>query len=200
MEHYSVKSLNVSIFKNYINHDSSKILMDRILNNIHIHPLTKKGEYYQKRSCTLYGDTKKIKTYTTNYYSKEYKDEINSWENIPELLIIKDSLENLTNQEYHMCSIHFYPNGNVGINPHKDKEIKPDKIIASISLGSTRIMTFNRLNENPVNFGLENGTLCLINPPTNYYWTHSISKNPYITNPRISIVFRNCEGLEGFSS
>jgi alkylated DNA repair dioxygenase AlkB len=66
-------------------------------------------------------------------------------------------------------------------------------IITSISLGTPRIMRFEK-DDKIIDLLLESGSLCLIMPPTNNYWLHSIPKDTSLT-PRISLIFRNCEGM-----
>ena len=64
--------------------------------------------------------------------------------------------------------------------------------IASISLGESRVMRFERSGFEPINIILEKGDLCVINYPTNNYWLHSIPTDD-TTQMRASLIYRNFE-------
>jgi alkylated DNA repair dioxygenase AlkB len=64
-----------------------------------------------------------------------------------------------------------------------------DDIIASVSLGTPRIMRFERKGWETQDILLDTGMLCLINPPTNDYWLHSIPADESVTS-RVTLVFR----------
>jgi alkylated DNA repair dioxygenase AlkB len=70
--------------------------------------------------------------------------------------------------------------------------MKPGTIIASVSLGTTRVMTFE--NKSGLHaIPLVSGSLCLIMPPTNDKWSHSIALDKRCQGGRISIIFRYYE-------
>jgi alkylated DNA repair dioxygenase AlkB len=151
---------------------------------------TKKGVLSKKRNKCTYGE---IKNYHITYRGQEIASTVYDWSEMPILKQIRDRIKELTGQQYHVCTIQYYNNGDVGIKPHRDKEMKPGTIIASISLGETRVMQFNR-NEKELQFPLEQGSLFLIKYPTNDFWLHSIP-NDNTKKPRISLIFRNCENM-----
>jgi len=82
---------------------------------------------------------------------------------------------------------------------HKDdeKELDPKSSIASLSLGASRDFVF-RHQENKrggkkhanVKIVLENGSLLLMNSPTNRFWYHSLPKRKTCKSVRINLTFR----------
>ena len=112
------------------------------------------------------------------------------WESFPELLILAKRIQETTSQSYNTCVIQIYNSGSVGIKPHRDKEMKYGTNIASISLGETRSMYFERRGYEQLDIPLVAGDLCIIKPPTNDYWLHSIPTDS-TKNTRISLIFRN---------
>lgn len=116
------------------------------------------------------------------------------WDELPALDAIKEMLYETTGATYNYCVIQRYPNGRVGINPHKDKEMIPGSLIAGISLGATRTLTlippkYNKVDQEPITIQLPPGSLYLLKDPTNRHWQHSIDKD-HTTTPRISLTFR----------
>jgi alkylated DNA repair dioxygenase AlkB len=164
---------------------------------------TKKGVLSKKRNKTTYGC---ISHYKAEFRGVQVWEKVHNWNNFPIIKNLATKLTSITNQTYHVCTIQLYNNGEVGINPHRDKEMKHGTIITSVSLGAERIMRFERAymnthsqnthsqNNKQIDVALKHGSLCLICPPTNDTWLHSIPKDNSKT-PRISLVFRNCENM-----
>ncbi len=182
--------MDIDIYDDYL----SKAECDELYNKIIANPIhfkhnnvTKKGEACKKRNKTIYGSLKK---YTIVYYGKTIETPVISWKEFPELEVLSRRIEAKTGQPYNTCVIQIYNSGVVGIKPHRDKEMKAGSIIASISLGETRNMRFERSSCESVYIPLKAGTLCLINPPTNDYWLHSIP-NDSTKGIRVSLIFRN---------
>lgn len=190
---YSSDKLNVVTQSEFLTPEERESLFAKIVSNpIHFHhaPLTKKGVPSKKRNKTIYGS---IPVYQYEYRGKLVKTPIHSWSKFKELEEIAKRIETKTGQSYNTCVIQIYNTGIVEIKPHRDKEMKPGSIIASVSLGATRIMRFDKCNKSSpsLDIPLESGMLCLINPPTNDYWLHSIPATPALKEMRISLVFRN---------
>jgi len=108
-----------------------------------------------------------------------------------ENLIYSVTYQGITKQSYTVCVIQRYPNGKIGINPHRDKEMVLGTRICGLSLGAKRIIQFTRLNNDPVSISLLAGSLYCMNPPTNQKWLHSIIKEPHIKEIRYSLTFRD---------
>lgn len=167
---------------NFIDERTTKTIWNKIMStgnfsDSHIH---------KKRIKAIYGD---IREYSFTMYGKPVKTRVQPWSELPCLYDISKTLERITGQVYNVCVIQYYKNGEVGIKPHRDKEMKSGTIIASVSLGETRTMRFEK-GRDVKDFELPDGTLFLIHPPTNDKWLHSIPTDK-TTRPRISLVFRN---------
>lgn len=184
--------INVQVFDDYLDNDFCETLLTNIIEDVNFpHPfLTKKGVLSKRRNKAIFGE---IEHYTALYAEDEIYTKVRSWNELPILKQIADNLEEYTGQKYHVCVIQVYNSGDVGIEYHRDREMAPGTIIASVSLGCTRVMSFKRFDK-IVDFQLKSGSLCLINPPTNDYWSHAIPKDD--TNDiRISLIFRNCQNM-----
>jgi alkylated DNA repair dioxygenase AlkB len=125
------------------------------------------------------------------------------WNKFPLLLVFKNLVSKITCQEYNFCVLQRYPNGGVGINPHRDNEMcfsmdkhksskEESKVetpknhtynhaysIAGLSFGCPRVLGMVP----PKNYKcgterilLKPGSLYVMNPPTNDVWQHSIEK------------------------
>ena len=149
------------------------------------------------RETLLVGDEGTI--YTVSYRPKEgttRNNPVQSWDSIPYLLDLKCIIEKVTEQKYTVCAIQRYPNGNIGIAPHRDKEMVTGTSIAGLSLGAVRTISFSKGYYNyqsldPINIPLYSGSLYVMNPPTNQKWVHSIIKDPNVNESRISLTFRD---------
>ena len=197
MQEYIDNNFKIRLFPNFLNHSDTQSLHEYIIANAKFHHshFTKKGVLSKRRNKVIYGS---IPHYLINYRGQEIRTEVYNWDEMPIIKNIANALKLATGQEYHVCVIQFYNNGEVGIGKHRDKEMKPGTIITSLSIGETRTMRFEEItNTNQpkiIDIPLTNGTLCLIDLPTNDFWLHSIPKDTTI-GPRISLIFRNCDGM-----
>lgn len=150
---------------------------------------TKSGALSKKRNKCIYGS---IDSYKATFRGKLITSKVHNWEQFPEIIELSQKLSTLTNDNYNTCVLQYYVNQNVGIEPHRDKEVVGKKVITSLSIGDTRIMRFER-NGIIHNIELPDGSLCIIYPPTNNKWLHSIVTEDTKKDERISLVFRNHE-------
>lgn len=124
-----------------------------------------------------------------------YDDNIKylEWTDIPGMQTLKESIEILTRQEYNVCAIQCYPSGRIGIGRHRDRELKAGSIICGLSLGQMRTIEFHSnsplVKQSTYYCNLSHGSVYMMLPYTNDYWTHSILKDD-TTYPRISCTFR----------
>lgn len=118
----------------------------------------------------------------------------------PTLSDLRKKVEAATGFKYNFVLVNRYRNGNDYIGEHRDdeKEIDKQTPIASLSLGASRFFRFrhadkkaNRRNVPVVKIRLENGTLLLMNHPTNVYWYHSLPKMASCGSVRINLTFRS---------
>ena len=155
--------------------------------------ISQKQDVYDDK--VILGDDSILNRYTFQYRGEIIRTKVWPWAKLSFLEKIRDLISILTSQTYHCCVIQLYNNGSVGIKPHRDKEMESGTIIASISLGATRTMRFERTGYDNCDISLENGSLLLINPPTNDYWLHSIPWESACKKPRMSLIFRNCNNM-----
>ena len=182
--------LDIVIHKKYVDdHGSDELLATILADPKHMkYPMiTKAGKPSKKRNGTIYGDTKE---YTITYRGQIIKKPVNPWK--PEFLELRNKITKTTEQNYNTCGLQIYNSGQVGIKPHRDKEMNAGSKIASISLGETRIMRFERSGFEPIDIALDKGDLCIINYPTNNYWLHSIPTDDS-SQVRASLIYRNFE-------
>ena len=193
LQQYTDTNLCVSVQQEYMSHDNAADLFNYLIKNAKFKHgyYTAKGTVSKKRNKVVYGS---IPAYKAIFRGVEISERVIHWNTQPRLRELAERLTAHTGQEYHVCVIQMYNTGEVGIKPHRDKEMKPGTIIASLSLGAERTMRFEHRSGKVVDIPLPHGSLCLIHPPTNDVWTHSIPTDA-TTTPRLSLIFRNCEGM-----
>ncbi len=185
----SHSKFDVDLVEKFLETDECRHLFQRIIadkSHFKHAALTVKGAPSKKRNKTIYGDGGH---YVYIYKGKSVTTPIRPWSRFPELCDLRDRIAEISGQTYKTCVIQIYNSGCVEIKPHRDKEMLSGKVIASVSLGVERVMRFERKGWETEDLLLEEGMLCLINPPTNDYWLHSIPPDNS-TGRRISLVFR----------
>ena len=185
--------LNIEFYENFLPSNQAFEIYDIIEKQFSCNSLL----YQKKRSKLVYGDLGLIYEVKFGGYGgrplKVAQYPTLSWSQLPLLTEIKNNISELTGENYNFCVIQRYPNGQVGINPHRDKEMVKGTQICGLSLGSARQLTMappRYIKENPIQLTLRSGSLYILKPPTNDYWTHCIEKDESVT-PRISLTFRN---------
>ncbi|XP_063310755.1 DNA oxidative demethylase ALKBH2 isoform X1 [Pelobates fuscus] len=127
---------------------------------------------------------------------------------IPLLNSIRDRVELATGHTFNFVLINRYKDGNDHIGEHRDdeKDLVPHSPIASVSFGACRDFIFRHRDtrcKNPTRqiesqkLELANGSLLMMNFPTNVYWYHSLPVRKKVLAPRVNLTFRkiipNCE-------
>ena len=110
-----------------------------------------------------------------------------------DLLHIKHKLESLAHSTFNSCLLNLYHDGDEGMGWHSDDEKELDSAapIASVSLGGTRKFAFkHKLDKTSVSLFLEDGSVLLMQPPTQEFWQHSLTKTKRAVAPRINLTFR----------
>jgi alkylated DNA repair dioxygenase AlkB len=147
-----------------------------------------------RRTNITYGNTGLVYKITFGGYGGRPKNEVHRkalpWDDNPIIKNLRDIVSNITGEDYNFCVLQYYPNGNIGINPHKDKEMVKGTTICGISFGETRRLIMSGYGENET-YSLTPGSMYVLNPPTNSYYTHCIQKEPNLKKARISLTFRN---------
>jgi len=188
-QYYNISyKIDIVIHKKYLEDTESDALLHIVLSDPkHIkHSLvTKAGQPSKKRNGAIYGD---LNEYVITYRGQIIKKPVYPWNS--EFKELRNKISETTEQKYNTCALQIYNSGQVGIKPHRDKEMNAGSKISSISLGETRIMRFERSGFEPIDIVLDKGDLCIINYPTNNYWLHSIPTDD-TTKSRASLIFRN---------
>ncbi|SDX67479.1 Alkylated DNA repair dioxygenase AlkB [Lutibacter oricola] len=111
----------------------------------------------------------------------------------PEILELKQLVQEKTGAKFNSCLINLYHNGNEGLGWHTDneKELGKNPIIASLSFGATRKFSLKHIaNKQKVDLLLETGNLLVMQGSTQENWIHSVPKSKKIIHPRINLTFR----------
>jgi alkylated DNA repair dioxygenase AlkB len=119
------------------------------------------------------------------------KKEPQAW--TPELFKIKNKLEEIAQWKFNSCLLNLYHDGSEGMGWHSDDE--PELVqaapIASLSLGAVRKFSFkHKTDKTNASLMLENGSVLLMQAPTQIFWNHSLSKTTRPIGPRMNLTFR----------
>jgi len=138
------------------------------------------------RKIAWYADAEMDYTYS------QIKKTATVW--LPELLELKNKVEELTGEKFNSCLLNLYHNGSEGLGYHSDSEgdITKNSAIASLSLGAARKFVFkHKTTKERLEFILENGSLLLMKGETQRHWLHSLPPSKKIHSPRINLTFRS---------
>ena len=117
----------------------------------------------------------------------------------PELLKLKQEIEEEANHKFTSVLLNLYRNGNDSNGWHADneKELGENPIIASLSLGETRVFHFKHrhLNEERHKIRLEHGSLLIMKKAMQHHWLHQIAKTKKVVGERINLTFRSIQSI-----
>ena len=140
----------------------------------------------QPRLTALYGNEGKPYSYS-NITMQPHP-----WNSL--LQKIKHYLEARTAFEFTTVLLNQYRDGKDSNGWHADneKELGPNPIIASLSLGAERVfqLKHNTITEAKKSITLEHGSLLLMKGTTQHFWKHQIPKTAKPTETRINLTFR----------
>lgn len=143
--------------------------------------------YLQPRLTALYGNNGN--SYSYSGITMEPKPFI------PELGSLKAMVEQSSGAVFTTCLLNLYRNGNDSNGWHADdeKELGPNPVIASVSLGETRTFHLKHRSQKSLRFRmqLEHGSLLVMGGPMQHHWLHQIPKTRRAVAPRINLTFRN---------
>jgi alkylated DNA repair dioxygenase AlkB len=111
----------------------------------------------------------------------------------PELLSIKQEMEELAQSEFNSCLLNLYHDGDDGMGWHSDdeKELDASAPIASLSLGAQRKFAFrHKENKTTIPVYLENASVLIMRSPTQKFWQHALLKSKKVSTSRINLTFR----------
>ena len=146
----------------------------------------------------LYVTARKVVWYGDAHYQYRYSETLKQaqlWP--PGLLRLKQHIEQLVGHPFNSCLANLYEDGSQGLGWHSDDEpalytgSSRENVIASLSLGATRKMSFkHKTHGDKVELLLHSGQLIVMRGQTQQYWKHSIGKSSKVLTPRINLTFR----------
>lgn len=114
-----------------------------------------------------------------------------------ELLKLKSIVEEISGEKFNSCLLNLYHNGNEGLGWHQDneKELGPNPVIASLSLGAIRKFSFKHIStKTKIDHILQPGSLIVMKGETQNCWLHALPKSKKVLKPRINLTFRTILG------
>jgi len=142
-----------------------------------------------KRKVAWYGDRDFEYTYS-NSTKKALR-----W--TPELLQLKQLVEEKTGETFNSCLLNLYHTGEEGMAWHSDgeKDLKKDGAIGSLSFGAERKFAFKHKHTGEtVSLILEHGSLLVMKDTTQTYWLHRLPPTKQTRLPRVNLTFRTIVG------
>lgn len=144
-------------------------------------------ETLQPRLSAWYGDAGSVYRYSGKVFHPL------PWS--PTLLELKAAVEVFTGHRYNSVLLNLYRDEHDSVGWHSDGEpelgIAP--VIASLSLGETRVFRLRhrqRKDLAPVSMALEDGSLLLMQGPTQRCWQHAVPRENRPCGPRVNLTFR----------
>ncbi len=138
------------------------------------------------RLTAWYGDSRK------RYHLGNNDFNVSEWS--PELLILKEKLEERSGYRFNSVLLNLYRDGNDSVAWHRDKESELGNrpVIASISLGQVRNFDFRKADDhqNKYSIALGHGSLLIMKGDLQMSWEHRIAKSAKLMKPRINLTFR----------
>ena len=140
---------------------------------------------WKQESMNMYGKQVKFPRLTAWYgdTNRSYSFSgitLNPHQWTPELLNLRDSLNEVCGAEFNSLLLNLYRNEKDSISWHQDaeKELGRNPIIASVSLGSTRTFHLRRIDDHSkkIQFDLGHGSL-LVRGALQHSWQRSVNKS-----------------------
>lgn len=112
---------------------------------------------------------------------------------IPVLKNIQQTIEHASGYTFNSVLGNLYRNGNDSMGCHADdeKELGKNPVIASLSLGDSRVLKFKH-PQRKINLDvpLEHGDLLIMAGALQHHWQHSVPKTRQQKSARINLTFR----------
>jgi alkylated DNA repair dioxygenase AlkB len=146
----------------------------------------------QPRLVAWYGDAG-----ASYSYSKIKLDPL-PW--TPTLKVLRERIERFTDSTFNSVLLNLYRDEKDSMGMHSDDEpeLGARPVIASLSIGETRTLTFKHKHHRemkPVKIPLESGSLLLMKGETQRNWLHGINKQTSPCGPRVNLTFRRIRSI-----
>lgn len=153
---------------------------------------------WQGGTIKLFGKTHAIPRLEC-YYSQDGESYSYSGRNLSVLPLpdylktLLDRVQRVSDQAFNAVLLNYYRNERDSNGWHADdeKELGLNPVIASVSLGATRVFQCkHKIQALRKNLELTNGSLLIMGGEMQHYWKHQIAKSPQVLGPRINLTFR----------
>jgi alkylated DNA repair dioxygenase AlkB len=138
------------------------------------------------RLTAWYGDNSKTYAFSGNKYHPL------SW--TPELLFIKQKIEQAAGLTFNSVLLNDYRNGNDSVAWHADDEpeLGINPVIASVSFGQARRFDVRHKQDHKLKYSveLESGSLLIMKGDLQHNWEHQVPKSAKAVKERINLTFR----------
>ncbi|MCS7077565.1 MAG: alpha-ketoglutarate-dependent dioxygenase AlkB [Bacteroidia bacterium] len=179
----------VYYYPSFISLEESKIYYKAILNKVEWEQqtITIFGKTYMcPRLSAWYGDS------GTDYIYSNILNKPKAW--FVELEELKKKVSLFCNYSFNSVLINWYRNEKDSMGWHSDDEVELGKnpVIASISLGASRVCKFRHRFNKKLKHSvlLENGSLLVMQGACQHYWQHAVLKQAKPCMGRINLTFR----------
>jgi alkylated DNA repair dioxygenase AlkB len=138
-----------------------------------------------RRKVAWYGDKPYPYTYSNS------KKIAQSW--TPTLAEVKVIVEQSIEEKFNSCLLNLYHDGTEGMGWHSDNEpeLKPQGVIASLSLGAERKFELKHKNTlEKVLLTLQHGSLLIMKGEIQSHWQHRLTVSTKVKESRINLTFR----------
>lgn len=138
-----------------------------------------------RRKVAWYGD----KDYKYTYSQSEKLAQL--W--TPTLAEIKEIVERSIDESFNSCLLNLYHDGTEGMGWHSDNEpeLKPQGVIASLSLGAERKFELkHKKTLEKVSLNLQHGSLLIMKGEIQSHWQHRLTVSTKVKESRINLTFR----------
>lgn len=113
---------------------------------------------------------------------------------MPELKDMLKRIAMVESTDFNVVLLNLYRDGNDSNGWHADneKELGQNPVIASVSLGDTRMFQLKHRYDKTLKhqLPLESGSLLLMSGTTQHHWIHQVPKTKKQVGPRINLTFR----------
>lgn len=186
------KDGDVKVYHGFFSKEESDLLFNRLLKEIE----------WKQDSMKFYRKEVKLPRLTAWYgvHIKEYSYSgitMNAKPFTDDLLFIKKRIEDCAGLKFTSVLLNLYRDGNDSVSWHRDNEkvLRVNPVIASVSLGETRIFKFRHVDDHKLirAVALTHGTFVLMQDETQHKWEHTIPKTKTKAGPRINLTYRILE-------
>lgn len=116
----------------------------------------------------------------------------NAW--TPELLMIKEKVEQIAGVTFNSVLLNYYRDGNDSVAWHSDNEkaLGTHPVIASVSFGQVRCFDIRNKKDHAEKYSirLESGALVIMKGDLQQGWEHRVAKSLKAVKPRVNLTFR----------